>query len=121
MEKLPGIHELALVFAGVDCTKEPIPVMAYCPLPNGPVSPTNLSWEVIKGYGSDAETVYPRLFMLLVNVLQTLSMVLTALEQTLCLTLLFTAEQLVSLLQNLQKKIKLQNFQKMQVRKALNY
>ena len=27
MEKLPGIHELALVFAGVDCTKEPIPVM----------------------------------------------------------------------------------------------
>ncbi|MFH1059541.1 MAG: succinate dehydrogenase flavoprotein subunit [Pseudomonadota bacterium] len=27
MERLPGIWELAMVFAGVDCTKEPIPVV----------------------------------------------------------------------------------------------
>lgn len=58
MEKLPGIHELALVFAGVDCTKEPIPVMPTAHYQMGGI-PTNYLGEVIKGYGSDAETVYP--------------------------------------------------------------
>ena len=58
MEKLPGIHELALVFAGVDCTKEPIPVMPTAHYQMGGI-PTNYLGEVIKGYGSDAESVYP--------------------------------------------------------------
>ena len=53
MEKLPGIHELALVFAGVDCTKEPIPVMPTAHYQMGGI-PTNYLGEVIKGYGSDA-------------------------------------------------------------------
>lgn len=57
-EKLPGIHELALVFAGVDCTKEPIPVMPTAHYQMGGI-PTNYLGEVIKGYGADAESVYP--------------------------------------------------------------
>ena len=58
MEKLPGIHELALVFAGVDCTKEPIPVMPTAHYQMGGI-PTNYLGEVIKGFGKDAESTYP--------------------------------------------------------------
>lgn len=58
LEKLPGIHELALVFSGVDCTKDPIPVMPTAHYQNGGI-PTNYLSEVIKGEGADPESIYP--------------------------------------------------------------
>lgn len=61
MEKLPGIHELALVFAGVDCTKEPIPVMPTAHYQNGGI-PTNYKAHVVKGFGSNPEETVPGFF-----------------------------------------------------------
>jgi succinate dehydrogenase / fumarate reductase flavoprotein subunit len=46
MERLPGIWELAMVFAGVDCTKEPIPVVPTSHYSMGGV-PTNYHSEVV--------------------------------------------------------------------------
>jgi len=60
MEKLPGIHELSLVFAGVDCTKEPIPVNPTAHYQNGGI-PTNYHTQVIKG-NMDGEEYVPGLF-----------------------------------------------------------
>jgi len=60
MEKLPGIHELSLVFAGVDCTKEPIPVMPTAHYQNGGI-PTNYDTKVIKG-NMDGEEFVPGFF-----------------------------------------------------------
>lgn len=60
MEKLPGIHELALVFAGVDATKEPIPVMPTAHYQNGGI-PTNYHTKVIKG-NMDGEEFVPGFF-----------------------------------------------------------
>ncbi len=54
-ERLPGIWELAYVFAGVDCTKEPIPVaptVHYC---MGGI-PTNYLAEVVVGNMETPET-----------------------------------------------------------------
>ncbi len=48
MEKLPGIHELALIFSGVDCTKEPIPVCPTAHYQNGGI-PTNYLSNVLDG------------------------------------------------------------------------
>ncbi|TYB33646.1 MAG: succinate dehydrogenase flavoprotein subunit [Flexistipes sinusarabici] len=61
MEKLPGIHELALVFAGVDCTKEPIPVVPTAHYQNGGI-PTNYKTQVVKARGSDPEDTVPGFF-----------------------------------------------------------
>lgn len=61
MEKLPGIHELALVFAGVDCTKEPIPVMPTAHYQNGGI-PTNYKAQVVKGFGPNPEETVPGFF-----------------------------------------------------------
>jgi len=61
MEKLPGIHELALVFAGVDCTKEPIPVVPTAHYQNGGI-PTNYHAQVIKAGGEDPEKTVPGFF-----------------------------------------------------------
>ncbi|MBC7196558.1 MAG: succinate dehydrogenase flavoprotein subunit, partial [Deferribacterales bacterium] len=61
MEKLPGIHELALVFAGVDCTKEPIPVMPTAHYQNGGI-PTNYKTHVIKAFGENPEETVPGFF-----------------------------------------------------------
>jgi len=61
MEKLPGIHELALVFAGVDCTKEPIPVMPTAHYQNGGI-PTNYKAQVVKGFGANPEETVPGFF-----------------------------------------------------------
>lgn len=60
-EKLPGIHELALVFAGVDCTKEPIPVMPTAHYQNGGI-PTNYLTNVIKANTSNPEDIVPGFF-----------------------------------------------------------
>lgn len=60
MEKLPGIHELALVFAGVDCTKEPIPVIPTAHYQNGGI-PTGYLAQVIKG-NMDKEEFVPGFF-----------------------------------------------------------
>ncbi|MDX8396475.1 MAG: succinate dehydrogenase flavoprotein subunit [Mariprofundaceae bacterium] len=46
LEKLPNIHELALRFSGVDCTKEPIPVQPTAHYTMGGV-PTNRFGEVL--------------------------------------------------------------------------
>jgi len=61
MQRLPNIHELALRFAGVDCTKEPIPVQPTMHYTMGGV-PTNRKAEVVYRQGDDAETVFPGLF-----------------------------------------------------------
>ncbi|MGE3770517.1 MAG: succinate dehydrogenase flavoprotein subunit [Bdellovibrionales bacterium] len=54
-ERLPGIAETAKVFAGVDVTKEPIPVLPTVHYNMGGV-PTNIHCEVVQGA---SETVVP--------------------------------------------------------------
>ncbi len=62
LKKLPNIHELALRFAGVDCTKEPIPVQPTAHYTMGGI-PTNRHTEVvIHSEGSDGEEKVPGLF-----------------------------------------------------------
>ncbi|MDR2400791.1 MAG: succinate dehydrogenase flavoprotein subunit [Deferribacteraceae bacterium] len=56
MEKLPGIHELALIFSGIDCTKEPIPVVPTAHYQNGGI-PTNYCGDVIKGSSGKYDVV----------------------------------------------------------------
>ena len=51
-ERLPGISELARIFAGVDVTKEPIPVLPTVHYNMGGI-PTNYHGEVISGRGTD--------------------------------------------------------------------
>ena len=61
MEKLPAIHELALVFSAVDCTKEPIPVAPTAHYQNGGI-PTNYKTYVVKACGENPEEPVPGLF-----------------------------------------------------------
>jgi succinate dehydrogenase / fumarate reductase flavoprotein subunit len=58
MERLPGIWELAMVFAGVDCTKEPIPVVPTAHYSMGGI-PTNYHAEVVAPGPHGPETVVP--------------------------------------------------------------
>ncbi len=58
MERLPGIWELAMVFAGVDCTKEPIPVVPTAHYSMGGV-PTNYRAEVVAPGADGPESVVP--------------------------------------------------------------
>jgi succinate dehydrogenase / fumarate reductase flavoprotein subunit len=58
MERLPGIWELAMVFAGVDCTKEPIPVVPTAHYSMGGI-PTNYRAEVVVPGPDGPETVVP--------------------------------------------------------------
>ncbi|MDX8403615.1 MAG: succinate dehydrogenase flavoprotein subunit [Mariprofundaceae bacterium] len=51
MKRLPNIHELALRFANVDCTKEPIPVLPTAHYTMGGI-PTNRFSEVVYAEGS---------------------------------------------------------------------
>jgi len=46
-ERLPGIMETAKIFAGVDCTKEPIPVIPTVHYNMGGI-PTNYKTEVLR-------------------------------------------------------------------------
>ncbi|AIL65275.1 Succinate dehydrogenase flavoprotein subunit [Rickettsiales bacterium Ac37b] len=56
-ERLPGVVETARVFAGIDATKEPVPIMPTVHYNMGGI-PTNYNAEVIKG---DKNSVVPGL------------------------------------------------------------
>ncbi len=59
-ERLPGISESAQIFAGVDVTKEPIPVLPTVHYNMGGI-PTNYRGEVVAPKNGDAEAVVPGL------------------------------------------------------------
>ena len=59
-ERLPGIAETARIFAGVDITKAPIPVLPTVHYNMGGV-PTNFKGEVVTMKDGDAETTVPGL------------------------------------------------------------
>ena len=62
-ERLPGISESARIFAGVDVTKEPIPVLPTVHYNMGGI-PTNYHGEVLTKVGGDPDTVVPGLMAL---------------------------------------------------------
>ncbi len=59
-ERLPGISETARVFAGVDVTKEPIPVLPTVHYNMGGI-PTNYHGEVLRPTHDDPDAVVPGL------------------------------------------------------------
>jgi succinate dehydrogenase (ubiquinone) flavoprotein subunit len=59
-ERLPGISETAAIFAGVDVTKEPIPVLPTVHYNMGGI-PTNHLGEVLRPTNSDPDQVVPGL------------------------------------------------------------
>ncbi|HZH43105.1 MAG TPA: succinate dehydrogenase flavoprotein subunit [Lysobacter sp.] len=60
-EKLPGIAESARIFAGVDVTKEPIPVIPTVHYNMGGI-PTNYHGEVVQLRSGDPDAVVPGLY-----------------------------------------------------------
>ena len=60
-ERLPGISETARIFAEVDVTRAPIPVLPTVHYNMGGI-PTNIHGEVVTREGDDAERVTPGLF-----------------------------------------------------------
>ncbi len=60
-EKLPGIAESARIFAGVDVTKQPIPVLPTVHYNMGGI-PTNYHGEVVRKVGDNPDSVVPGLF-----------------------------------------------------------
>ena len=59
-ERLPGISESARIFAGVDVTKEPIPVIPTVHYNMGGI-PTNYHGEVLNKVGANPDSVVPGL------------------------------------------------------------
>lgn len=59
-ERLPGISETAKIFAGVDVTKEPIPILPTVHYNMGGV-PTNYHGEVVTKKGDNPDSVVPGL------------------------------------------------------------
>ncbi|KAF9609824.1 hypothetical protein IFM89_018766 [Coptis chinensis] len=59
-ERLPGISETAAIFAGVDVTREPIPVLATVHYNMGGI-PTNYHGEVVQIKGDDPDSLVPGL------------------------------------------------------------
>jgi len=59
-ERLPGISESARIFAGVDVTKQPIPVLPTVHYNMGGI-PTNYHGEVISPQGGDPDAIVPGL------------------------------------------------------------
>jgi succinate dehydrogenase / fumarate reductase flavoprotein subunit len=59
-ERLPGISETAKIFAGVDVTKEPIPVLPTVHYNMGGI-PTNFHGEVVTVEGDNPDAVVPGL------------------------------------------------------------
>ena len=62
-ERLPGISELARIFAGVDVTREPIPIIPTVHYNMGGI-PTNYHGEVLTKRGRDPDAVVPGLMAL---------------------------------------------------------
>src|ERR1041385_2437194 len=62
-ERLPGISETARIFANVDVTKEPIPVLPTVHYNMGGI-PTNFHGEVLTKKNGDPDTVVPGLMAL---------------------------------------------------------
>ncbi|MCH8861451.1 MAG: succinate dehydrogenase flavoprotein subunit [Proteobacteria bacterium] len=60
-ERLPGISESAMIFAGVDVNKQPIPVLPTCHYNMGGI-PTNYHGEVLAPKDGDADAVVPGLY-----------------------------------------------------------
>lgn len=60
-ERLPGISETAAIFAGVDVTKEPIPVLPTVHYNMGGI-PTNWKGEVVRPTADNEDAVVPGLF-----------------------------------------------------------
>jgi succinate dehydrogenase / fumarate reductase flavoprotein subunit len=60
-EKLPGIAETAKIFAGVDVTREPIPVLPTVHYNMGGI-PTNYHGEVVQLAGGNPDVVVPGLY-----------------------------------------------------------
>merc|ERR1719274_400305 len=60
-ERLPGISETARVFAGVDVTKEPIPVLPTVHYNMGGI-PTNYHGEVLRPTSDNPDAIVPGLF-----------------------------------------------------------
>jgi succinate dehydrogenase / fumarate reductase, flavoprotein subunit len=60
-EKLPGIAESARIFAGVDVTKQPIPVLPTVHYNMGGI-PTNYHGEVVRKDGANPDSVVPGLY-----------------------------------------------------------
>ena len=60
-ERLPGIAESARIFAGVDVSKEPIPVLPTVHYNMGGI-PTNYHGQVVQKKGEDVDSVVPGLF-----------------------------------------------------------
>ncbi len=58
MKRLPGIHEISLQFAGVDCLKEPIPVVPTAHYQMGGI-PTNYLGQVVAPRGNSMNAVVP--------------------------------------------------------------
>ncbi|WP_431282214.1 succinate dehydrogenase flavoprotein subunit [Humitalea sp. 24SJ18S-53] len=59
-ERLPGISETAKIFAGVDVTKEPIPMLPTVHYNMGGV-PTNIHTEVLRPTAQDQDAIVPGL------------------------------------------------------------
>src|SRR6516164_2851403 len=62
-ERLPGIAETARIFAGVDVTRQPIPILPTCHYNMGGI-PTNYHCEVMTVKDGDPNTVVPGLMAL---------------------------------------------------------
>ena len=60
-KRLPGISDSARIFAGVDVTKEPIPVLPTAHYCMGGI-PTNYHGEVVQPAGKDPDAVVPGLY-----------------------------------------------------------
>jgi succinate dehydrogenase / fumarate reductase flavoprotein subunit len=62
-QRLPGISDLARIFAGVDVTKQPIPVLPTCHYNMGGI-PTNFHGEVVSPKDGNPDAVVPGLMAL---------------------------------------------------------
>jgi succinate dehydrogenase / fumarate reductase flavoprotein subunit len=62
-KRLPGIADLARIFAGIDVTKEPIPVIPTCHYNMGGI-PTNFHGEVVSPKDGNPDAVVPGLMAL---------------------------------------------------------
>jgi succinate dehydrogenase / fumarate reductase flavoprotein subunit len=61
MQRLPGIREIGLQFAGVDCIREPLPVVPTCHYQMGGI-PTNFRGQVVVPGADGPNTLVPGLY-----------------------------------------------------------